>query len=133
MPLNQAMIVYCSPAGTTRHVAGVMARQCQKLGIEVQEVDLARRPAIEPILSAIARAEDGLCLMIGSPVYVSHAVPPVMDFIAKLPEGTKLPAVPFVTWGGACSGMALFEIGQALERKGLLLVGAAKILAVHSM
>ena len=133
MPFNKAMIVYCSPGGTTRHAAGVMMQRCQSLGIEVQEVDLARRPDMGDIIDRIAHATEDLCLFIGSPVYVSHAVPPVMDFIAQLPEGTDLPVVPFVTWGGACSGMALFEMGTALEAKGMVPVGAAKILAVHSM
>lgn len=133
MPFKKAMIVYCSPAGTTRHVARVMLRQCHSLGIDVQEVDLAHRLARDDILATIARAQDDLCLFVGSPVYVSHAVPPVMDFIARLPAGTALPVIPFVTWGGACSGMALFEMGTALEEKGMLPVGAAKILAVHSM
>lgn len=133
MPFKNAMIVYCSPGGTTRHVAGVMMQQCQALGIEVQEVDLARRPDMGNIIDRITHATEDLCLFIGSPVYVSHAVPPVMDFIAQLPEETDLPVVPFVTWGGACSGMALFEMAEALEAKGMLPVGAAKILAVHSM
>jgi ferredoxin len=41
--------------------------------------------------------------------------------------------VPFVTWGGALSGIALWQMGQALVSKGFTLVGAAKVLAVHSM
>jgi len=133
MPFKKAMIAYCSPAGATRHVAGVMIRQCRSLGIETQEVDLAQRPDMDAIMASFTPPAEDLCLFIGSPVYVSHAVPPVMDFIARLPEGTKLPVVPFVTWGGACSGMALFEMGEALAAKGMLPVGAAKILAVHCM
>lgn len=133
MPFKKAIIVYCSPAGTTRHVANVISDQCHKYGADVQEVDLARRPDIDALRATIASAADDLCLFIGSPVYVSHAVPPVMAFIARLPEGTSLPVVPFVTWGGACSGMALFEMGTALAEKGMAVVGAAKILAVHSM
>jgi ferredoxin/flavodoxin len=133
MSFHKAIIVYCSPGGTTRHVAGVMMQQCQSLGIDVQELNLARQPDMETIIDRIAHAPEGLCLFIGSPVYVSHAIPPVMDLIARLPEGRDIPVVPFVTWGGACSGMALFEMGRALEAKGMVPVGAAKILAVHSM
>jgi len=133
MPFKKAIIVYCSPGGTTRHVANVISDQCQALGTAVQEVDLARRPDIDALRAAIASAAEDLCLFIGSPVYVSHAVPPVMAFIARLPEVISLPVVPFVTWGGACSGMALFEMGTALAEKGMTVVGAAKILAVHSM
>jgi ferredoxin len=42
-------------------------------------------------------------------------------------------AVPFVTWGKACSGLALWQMGKALIEKGFSLAGAAKVLAVHSM
>lgn len=133
MPFKKAMIVYCSPAGTTRHVAGIIARHCQAMGVATQEVDLAQRQDWQTITTSLTRPGEDPCLFIGSPVYVSHAVPPVMDFIAQLPEGSDLPVVPFVTWGGACSGVALFEMGEALEAKGLMLAGAAKILAVHSM
>jgi ferredoxin len=73
------------------------------------------------------------CLFIGSPVYVSHAVPPVMEFIAELKEDTGAFAVPFVTWGGACSGISLYEMGKELISRGFTLLGAAKILALHSL
>jgi ferredoxin len=73
------------------------------------------------------------CLFIGSPAYVSHAVPLVMDCITKLKESNGAFAVPFVTWGGACSGIALYEMGKELINKRFTLLGAAKILAVHSL
>jgi ferredoxin len=38
-----------------------------------------------------------------------------------------------VTWGGACSGISLFEMGKELSNKGFTVLGAAKILAVHSL
>ena len=133
MAFTQAMFVYCSPAGTTRHVADVMMQQCRSLGVDVRDVDLAGDTDMEAVLGAIAGGGGDLCLFVGSPVYVSHALPPVMDFIQRLPAGTVIPAVPFVTWGGACSGMALFEMGEALENKGMMLAGGAKILALHSM
>ncbi len=41
--------------------------------------------------------------------------------------------VPFVTWGGACSGISLFEMGKELLNKRVTILGAAKILAVHSL
>lgn len=41
--------------------------------------------------------------------------------------------VPFVTWGGACSGISLYEMGKELLNKRFTVLGAAKILAVHSL
>jgi ferredoxin len=40
--------------------------------------------------------------------------------------------VPFVTWGGVTSGTALYEMAKGLIRKGCVLIGAAKVIAVHS-
>jgi hypothetical protein len=77
--------------------------------------------------------EDKSCLFIGSPVYVSHAVPVVMECIAGLKENPGAFAVPFATWGGACSGISLYEMGKELLNKGFAILGGAKILAVHSL
>ena len=73
------------------------------------------------------------CLFIGSPVYASHAVPIVMDFIAGLPTGSNCCSVPFVTWGAVTSGLALFEMAQALEERGYPVTAAAKVVAEHSL
>ena len=78
------------------------------------------------------RAHDA-CLFIGSPVYASHAVPAVMDFITSLPAGTGCCSVPFVTWGAVTSGMALSEMAEALAAKGYPAMAAAKIVAEHSL
>ncbi len=73
------------------------------------------------------------CLWIGTPVYAGHAVPSVTGFISRLPEGNGSYAVPFVTWGMVTSGVVLHEMGTLLSAKGYVILGAAKIGAVHSM
>jgi ferredoxin len=88
------------------------------------------RPFIDKIRSA-AEA-DGACLFVGSPVYVFHAVPPVLRFIESLPSVPAGVAVPFVTWGCVTSGVALWEMGKMLIEKGFGLAAAAKVLSVHS-
>jgi ferredoxin/flavodoxin len=135
MKKKKIFIVYFSPAGSTRHVAEVVEKQFMALGIEVSSFDLAERSS--DVATAISRqmkdSEGKSCLFIGSPVYVSHAVPLVSECIAGLKENTDAFAVPFVTWGGACSGISLYEMGKELVNKGLPILGAAKILAVHSL
>ena len=42
-------------------------------------------------------------------------------------------AVPFVTWGQACSGIALWQMAAALKNKGFKIAGAAKVLAEYSI
>jgi len=60
-------------------------------------------------------------------------VPPVTEFIYRLPETATGYAVPFVTWGCVNSGLALSEMGKALTEKGYRIPGAAALPAVHSM
>ena len=135
MKKKKIFIVYFSPAGSTRHVAEVIEKQFLALGAEVSSFDLAECSSdVATTISLQMEASEGKsCLFVGSPVYVSHAVPLVMEFIAGLKENTGAFAVPFVTWGGACSGISLYEMGKELLNKGLPLLGAAKVLAVHSL
>lgn len=131
--ITKAIIIYCSPAGTTRHVAQVIEDQIKASGSDVTILDLGERGDATSAISQIRESGEDTCLFIGSPVYVSHAIPPVMNFISNLPENASGFAVPFVTWGGACSGIALYEMGKALSEKGFRLMGAAKVLALHSL
>jgi ferredoxin/flavodoxin len=135
MKRKKVFIVYFSLAGSTRHVAEVIEKQFLELGAEVSSFDLAEYSSdvAVTISQQMETSEDKSCLFIGSPVYVSHAVPLVMQFISELSENTGAFVVPFVTWGGACSGIALYEMGKELLNKKFTLLGAAKILAVHSL
>jgi len=114
-------------------VADIFEESLKSSGTEVFVLDLGKKEDHGPVLSKIKEAGRDLCLFIGSPVYVSHAIPPVMNFISKLPELNGASAVPFVTWGMASSGIALYEMGKALKEKGIALAGAAKVAALHSM
>jgi len=131
--MRKALIVYCSPAGSTGHVARVIQRTLVDLKIPVEIVDLARDGELDMILPQLLDARDNLCLFIGSPVYASHAVPPVMEFIARLPEAACGCAVPFVTYGTVTSGTALHDMACALSERGYTVIGAAKVMARHSM
>lgn len=135
MKRKKVFIVYFSPAGSTRHVAKVIEQRFLALGVEASLFDLAQcSNDITVTISQEMKAKDGKnCLFIGSPVYVSHAAPRVMEFIAELKRDIDAFAVPFVTWGGACSGISLYEMGKELINKNFTLLGAAKIMAVHSL
>jgi ferredoxin/flavodoxin len=132
---KNVFIVYFSPAGSTRHVAELIGKRFQALGAEVSSFDLAEcsRDVAMTISRQMKNAKGRICVLIGSPVYASRAVPPVMECIAGLNENPNVFAVPFVTWGGACSGISLYEMGKELIKKKFTLLGAAKILAVHSL
>ncbi len=129
-PLHR--IIYFSPAGTTATVAERIGRYLRARGQAVESIDLAA--AWKSGRTELERLEwpADCCLWIGSPVYCHHAAPPVAQFLDHLPERLTGHAVPFVTWGGVSSGLALPELAQQLLNKGLQPVGAAKIIACHS-
>ncbi len=135
MPLHirKALLVYFSPAGSTAHVARVMRQKIAALETPVTTIDLGDDPDIDFIIPQLFDAKDNICLYIGSPVYAAHPVPPVMEFIARMPRAENGFSVPFVTWGAVTSGIALHEMATALAQKGYRVLGAAKVLARHSM
>ena len=128
----KSLIVYSSPAGTTRHVAQVVGTQLEKLGYEPELFDLGRKGDGFQLRSELKGGMNDCCLWIGSPVYAGHALPSIMQFIAELPVGKGNAAVPFVTWGAVTSGVALAEMGMMLSKKGYTVLGGAKVGAVHS-
>lgn len=129
----EAFIVYCSPAGTTRKIAQRISSTLAHCGYDVATYDLAQNLDEATVGYDIKQAHKEHCLVIGSPVYACHPVPIVTQFIAQLPNNADGYAVPFVTWGGVTSGVALFEMAEMLAQKRYAVIGAAKILAVHSL
>jgi ferredoxin/flavodoxin len=128
-----AFIIYCSPAGSTKHVAQVIGKALDNLGHTTVMLDLCNTEDAAAVKTQISKSSQDTLLFIGSPVYAFHAVPPVMEFIEQLPDTCKGYSVPFVTWGAVTSGIALHEMGKLLSEKGFPVIGAAKIVAAHSL
>jgi len=126
-------VVYISPAGTTRHVAQVIGEELTALGKSCSALDLGGKSCRVELKNILAAAAHDACLFLGSPVYATHAVPAVMNFINSLPTGTGCCSVPFATWGAVTSGMALADMAGALAAKGYPAIAAAKIVAEHSL
>lgn len=134
MPADTTIfIVFCSPAGATRRVADVIKQTMKSTGFTLHFLDLAEIERHAAFLELVKNTHTNTCLFVGSPVYRDVAVPPVMQFINALAPVQHGYAIPFITWGGACSGIALWQMGQALSAKGYTLAAAAKILGQHSM
>jgi len=104
-----------------------------ELGESFEEFDLGRSDALPKAQRAVEMLAQPFCLWVGSPVYVNHMAPPVEHFLSSLPERTNAFAVPFITWGAVNSGVALYEMGERLVAGGFTILGAAKIVAVHSL
>jgi ferredoxin len=95
--------------------------------------NLGTKPLNTGDISSALAGDIETLLFVGTPVYSSHAVPTVIKFIEQLPAVRNSLAIPFVTWGGATSGVSLYEMGEKLLDKGFMLAGAAKVMAVHSL
>ena len=129
----KSLIVYFSPAGTTRHVSQIIAKKLQSLGYEAELYDLGKREGTTKLNEQIKGGLTNCCLWVGTPVYAGHGVPQITKVLSGLPGGKTNFAVPFVTWGAVTSGLALDEMGKMFADKGYTVLGAAKITAVHSM
>jgi ferredoxin len=110
-----------------------MRQKIAAMETPVTMIDLSDDPDVDFIIPQLFDAKDNICLYIGSPVYAAHPIPPIMAFIARMPQAENGFSVPFVTWGAVTSGIALYEMGAALAQKGYPVLGAAKVLARHSM
>lgn len=131
--IRKAVVVYVSPAGSTGHVARVILERVRFHEVPAVTIDLGEDPDIRFIMTQLPDAKDNMCLYIGSPVYANHPVPIVLEFISTLPRAEEGYAVPFVTWGGVTSGIALHEMAAGLENRGYRVLGAAKVVAEHSL
>jgi flavorubredoxin len=89
-------VVFISPNGSTRLIADVFLQQLTRSGQQVASLNLADHLLVPDFIEEIADTEN-VCLLIGSPVYRDMAVPPVMDFIHRLPKMKNAWAIPFVT------------------------------------
>lgn len=75
-------------------------------------------------------------LIVGSPVYAHHFQYHMMDLLKSLPEPCETwskTVIPFVTYGGITSGLALEEAGQLLSEKGRIIPFGAKFSMPHRM
>jgi len=128
-----AFVIYCSPAGTTKHAAEIIGKTLADLGHAPVMLNICDTKNAVAVKNQIKEIRQDSVLFIGSPVYAFHAVSPVMEFIEHLPGNGKGYSVPFVTWGAVTSGIALHEMGALLNKKGFPVIGAAKIPAAHSL
>jgi ferredoxin/flavodoxin len=133
LDIRKALIVYCSPSGSTERVALGIKKKIAALQVPVTLLDLGCEPDLPFILPQLVDAKDNLFLYVGSPVYANRPLPRILEFISMLPRAQIGYSAPFVTWGGVTSGIALHDMGKGLEQKGYQVLGAAKVIAPHSL
>jgi ferredoxin/flavodoxin len=133
-------IVVFSPTGNTLKVAEMLENDLKGNGNSVQLLDITRNGKLfrekryKECLDENVEEHD--VLLIGAPVYAHHLHYNMLDVIKSLPKAdgkwSKL-AVPFVTYGGISSGIALYEAAKILRKTGRIVVSGMKINAFHAM
>ena len=136
----KAVVIVFSPAGHTLAAARMIRESIEARGGAADIIDLTKddtllfSPAGSENLAAKAGAFDAL--FIGAPVYAGHAEHTILRTIAMLPppdEKRSKIAVPFISYGGAHSFVALEEMGRALKRKNYVPVLGIKIASFHTL
>lgn len=136
----KAAVVVFSPTGNTLKVAEMLEKKLKENGLQVQVLDTTRNRKLfhgnryERFLNENVKEHD--VLLVGAPVYAHHMHYNMIDIIKSLPKVDerwgKL-AVPFVTYGGISSGIALFEAAKKLRKTGRIVASSMKINAFHVM
>ena len=137
--MKTAIIIF-SPSGNTLKVAKMLEEYLLENNVRVQIVDITRIKEIfryrtfGQYLRDHVEEHDVLC--IGSPVYAHHLHYNVQDLIKSLPpvgNGWGRFSIPFITYGGINSGIALQEAGNLLKKTGRIPIAGMKINSQHSL
>jgi len=133
-------IIQFSPSGSVNRVSQEIQKGFEQKGHKVQQLDITwdndffSHKVHTDFLNA--RVEKHDILLIGAPVYAHHTQYHVLDLIQSLPKPDSkwaAIAVPFVTYGGISSGVALSESAKLLNKTGRTVPLAMKLTAPHRM
>jgi len=137
----RVQIIQFSPSGNTRKITNWLIEEMIKKEIEVcladmtGNTDLFRKKSTLSFFMKNIRPHD--ILMIGGPVYAHHLQYHLLDLIDCLPIPDKeiwgKIAIPYITYGGIHSGIALEEAGKKLKKSGREVFGGLKFNASHKM
>ena len=139
----KASILFFSPSGNTADAAGKIKKNMEVLGWECASFsDITGDSAYfsaEDEFGVMKYLNENIAdhdiLFVGAPVYAHHFQYHVLDLIKTLPrpDGKKWGrlAVPFVTYGGISSGIALEECGKHLHKSGRIIPCGIKISSPH--
>jgi len=133
-------IIVFSPSGNTLSVAKLFEQSFLKRNAQVQLINFTRRKeiadqkSIAKYLNDIVNPHDVLC--IGGPVYAGHLQENVKNIIKALPlpdDKWGSLTVPFISYGGVHSSVALKEAGVLLRKRNRKNISGVKIAASHSL
>jgi protein-L-isoaspartate O-methyltransferase/flavodoxin/Pyruvate/2-oxoacid:ferredoxin oxidoreductase delta subunit len=133
-------IIQFSPSGNTSKVAEMLKNELKQRNQEVQLIDITHEKQFFVEKDAqnflLEKVKQHDVLLIGSPVYAHHLQYHVKDLIKVLPKPNEIwgkYAIPFVTYGGLTSGIALKEAAELLKKSGRIIHAGMKVSASHRM
>ena len=133
-------IIQFSPSRNTFKVSELIKRELEQRNLEVQLIDITGKKEIfiknniQKFLAENVIKHD--ILLIGGPVYANHLQYHVQDLIKALPKPNDIwgkYAIPYVTYGGISSGIALKEAGELLKSSKRIVHAGMKVSAPHRM
>lgn len=134
----RVLIIVFSPAGSTMKIAKELEERLIAANNQVQLLNITANKAIfrdgkiKETLSELVIDHDVICF--GSPVYEKHMEWYVQQIVKQLPKPDAkwgAFAIPFVTYGGISSGVALTEKVKLLKKSGRTNIAAMKIESSH--
>ena len=137
--MNVSVIVF-SPSGHTLKTAKMIESSFTEKGDKINLIDITGKTEFlygTGIKKAVEKELDEYdVLFIGGPLYAGHVEHNILNIIKVLPrpdEKRSNLAVPFVTFGGVHSSVALEEMGKKLKRRGYKSLLGIKIAAEHTL
>lgn len=134
-----AILVF-SPSGNSLTTAQLIEQSFFKRNVQVQVHDVSRCKDIASQAGLTQHLKDQInphdVLLIGGPVYAGHLQENVKKIIKAIPlpdEKWGTLAVPFVTYGGVHSSIALKEAAALLRKRNRKNILGLKIAASHSL
>lgn len=133
-------IIEFSPSGNTNHVSELIKAALEQNNINLQLVNITGNEKYfftkdkGSFLQETLKEHD--ILFIGAPVYAHHLQYHVKELIEALPKpinGYGKIAIPFITYGGISSGIALDEAGNLLRKSGRRILLGMKVSSSHRM
>lgn len=137
--MNVAIIVF-SPSGHSLKAAEMIKRRCEEKDDNVDLLNITGKPELLYEGNLRENLEKKLepwdLIFIGGPIYAGHMERSILNIIKALPSPSpdySGLAVPFTTYGGAHSFIALEETGRLLKKKDYKSLLGIKVAAKHTL
>ena len=133
-------IIQFSPSGNTLKISEMLKKELEQRNQEVQLLNITREPQFfiekETQKFILEKVKQHDVLLIGCPVYAHHLQYYMQDLIKELPKPNAIwgkYVIPYVTYGGISSGIALKEAAELLKKSGRIIHAGMKVSASHRM